>query len=34
LLFIALAVSATLAGFTTTTSQLWTPPFLIELAGG
>ena len=33
-LFLALAVFATLAGFTTFTSQLWTPPFLIELAGG
>lgn len=34
LLFLALAIMATAAGFTTTTSQLWTPPFLIELAGG
>jgi energy-coupling factor transport system permease protein len=34
LLFLAMAILTTAAGFTTTTSQLWTPPFLIELAGG
>lgn len=32
LLFVALAIVTTLAGFTTTTSQLWTPQFLIDLA--
>jgi energy-coupling factor transport system permease protein len=32
--FLALAVSASVAGFTTFTSQLWTPQFLIDLAGG
>lgn len=32
--FLALAVGATVAGFTTFTSQLWTPQFLIDLAGG
>jgi energy-coupling factor transport system permease protein len=32
--FAALAVSLTVAGFTTTVSQIWTPPFLIDLAGG
>jgi energy-coupling factor transport system permease protein len=32
--FLALAVVATVAGFTTTTSALWTPQFLIDLAGG
>ncbi|MFL5778896.1 MAG: energy-coupling factor transporter transmembrane component T family protein [Chloroflexota bacterium] len=31
--FGALLVVITLAGFTTITSQLWTPPLLIELAG-
>jgi energy-coupling factor transport system permease protein len=32
--FLALAVVATVAGFTTFSSQLWTPQFLIDLAGG
>lgn len=30
--FLALAVGLTIAGFTTASSELWTPPFLIELA--
>jgi energy-coupling factor transport system permease protein len=32
--FVALAVALTVAGFTTSASRIWTPPFLIELAGG
>lgn len=32
--FLALAVTLTIAGFTTGISHLWTPPFLIDLAGG
>ena len=32
LLFVGLAVVTTLAGFTTATSELWTPQFLIDLA--
>jgi energy-coupling factor transport system permease protein len=32
--FAALALGLTVAGFTTTVSSIWTPPFLIELAGG
>lgn len=32
--FLGLAVVATVAGFTTFTSELWTPQFLIDLAGG
>lgn len=31
--FLALALIATVAGFTSFTSDLWTPPFLIDLAG-
>jgi energy-coupling factor transport system permease protein len=33
LLFLALAFLTTVAGFTTFTSELWTPSFLIDLAG-
>ena len=32
--FLALAVVTTVAGFTTSISEIWTPPFLIGLAGG
>ena len=32
--FVVLAAITTLAGFTTSISELWTPPFLIALAGG
>lgn len=32
--FLALAVTLTIAGFTTGISTIWTPPFLIDLAGG
>ncbi len=32
--FAALAVALTFAGFTTSVSSIWTPPFLIELSGG
>lgn len=32
--FGALALALTVAGFTTSVSSIWTPPFLIELAGG
>jgi len=32
--FAALAVGLTIAGFLTTSSHVWVPPFLIELAGG
>lgn len=32
--FAALAIGLTVAGFTTAVSSIWTPPFLIELAGG
>jgi energy-coupling factor transport system permease protein len=32
--FAALLVAATIGGFLGVTSHLWTPPFLIELAGG
>jgi energy-coupling factor transport system permease protein len=32
--FLALAVVLTITGFSGSTSALWTPPFLIELAGG
>ena len=32
--FAALAIALTVAGFTTAISSIWTPPFLIELAGG
>jgi energy-coupling factor transport system permease protein len=32
--FAALAVGLTVAGFLTTSSHVWVPPFLIELAGG
>jgi energy-coupling factor transport system permease protein len=32
--FAALAVGLTVAGFTTTVSSIWTPPFLVDLAGG
>lgn len=32
--FAALAVAATIAGFTTSASQIWTPQFLIDLSGG
>jgi energy-coupling factor transport system permease protein len=32
--FVALAVALTIAGFTTSVSRIWTPPFLIEVAGG
>jgi energy-coupling factor transport system permease protein len=32
--FAALALTLTIAGFTTSVSSIWTPPFLIELAGG
>lgn len=31
--FLALAVVLTVSGFTASTSDLWTPPFLIDLAG-
>jgi energy-coupling factor transport system permease protein len=34
LALISMLVAFTLLGFTTGTSELWTPPFLIELAGG
>jgi energy-coupling factor transport system permease protein len=34
LAFAALALGLTAAGFTTSVSSIWTPPFLIELAGG
>jgi energy-coupling factor transport system permease protein len=34
LAFVALAVTLTIAGFTTSISSIWTPPFLIGLAGG
>ena len=34
LLFLALAVVLTITGFVGGTATLWTPPFLIELAGG
>ena len=32
--FGALFLVATILGFTGVTSHLWTPPFLIDLAGG
>jgi energy-coupling factor transport system permease protein len=32
--FAALALVATVAGFTTSVSEIWTPQFLIDLAGG
>jgi energy-coupling factor transport system permease protein len=32
--FLALLITITIAGRFTSTSQLWVPPFLIELAGG
>jgi energy-coupling factor transport system permease protein len=32
--FTALALALTVAGFTTSVSSIWTPPFLIELADG
>lgn len=32
--FAALALTLTIAGFTTSISSIWTPPFLIDLAGG
>jgi energy-coupling factor transport system permease protein len=32
--FAALALVATVAGFTTNVSEIWTPQFLIDLAGG
>ncbi len=32
--FVALLVAATIGGFSGVTAHLWTPPFLIELAGG
>jgi energy-coupling factor transport system permease protein len=31
--FGGLLILATVAGFATNTAQLWTPPFLIDLAG-
>jgi energy-coupling factor transport system permease protein len=34
LAFVLLLVACTIAGFTTASSELWTPPFLIDLAGG
>jgi energy-coupling factor transport system permease protein len=34
LAFAVLAVTLTVAGFTTAVSSIWTPPFLIDLAGG
>lgn len=32
--FVALLVAATIGGFSGVTAHLWTPPFLIQLAGG
>ncbi len=32
--FAVLAVTLTVAGFTTSVSSIWTPQFLIDLAGG
>ena len=32
--FAALALTLTIAGFTTSISSIWTPPFLVDLAGG
>ena len=32
--FAVLAATLTVAGFTTGISSIWTPPFLIDLAGG